>query len=63
MITIDDLQDLFDALHIDVAIIYSEDGDEFQQYVYDDGSPVPVDTAVGLELEDRFVLLPNIYFE
>ena len=63
MITIDDLQDLFDALQIDVAIIYAEDGAEFQQYVYDDGSPVPVDTAVGLELEDRFVLLPNIYFE
>lgn len=43
-------------------IVYAEDGDEWQEYMYKDGKRVKQGTPIGYEKGDKLFLLDDIYF-
>lgn len=51
---------------IDRTEIFAEDGEEFQEYVYEDGTRVPAGTLIGYELKTeegyKFELKRGIYY-
>jgi len=45
------------------VVVRAEQGEDFQEYVYADGAPVPHGTPVGIEYGDEFVLFPHILYK
>lgn len=47
----------------DAVVIYAEDGEEFQEYCYQDGSKVLAGSPIGIEWKGQLILLENVYFD
>ena len=56
--------DFLETLEEDEAVvIYAEDGEEFQEYCYKDGSKVPAGNPIGIEWRGKLLLLENVFFD